>query len=101
MATCAAGLHPADRTPEGIYDLGGDVSEWVSDGFAEKPAGGKDPRGDPAAALRVVRGGSFIDLDDKLKATFRAGLPPGAAHVAIGFRCAMDAPVDAGATKGP
>ena len=99
VATCAAGLHPADRTPEGIYDLGGDVSEWVSDGFTEKPTGGKDPRGDPAAALRVVRGGSFIDQDDKLKATFRAGVPPGAAHVAIGLRCAMDTPGDAGSAK--
>jgi serine/threonine-protein kinase len=101
VATCAAGLHPADRTPEGVYDLGGDVSEWVSDGFTEKPAGGKDPGGDPASPRRVVRGGSFLDQDDDLKATFRAGLPPGAAHVAIGFRCAMDAPADAGPPKAP
>ena len=92
VATCAAGLHPADRTPEGIYDLGGDVSEWVSDGFAEAPQGGSDPTGDKASPTRVVRGGSFIDAAAALKATSRAGAPPGLAHVGIGFRCAMDAP---------
>jgi eukaryotic-like serine/threonine-protein kinase len=74
VATCAAGEHPADRTPEGIYDLGGDVAEWVSDAAGEK---------------RVVRGGSFIDADDKLRATFREATPPALAHVAIGFRCAI------------
>ena len=31
---------------EGIYDLGGDVAEWVSDAFAEKADGGAAP---PAA----------------------------------------------------
>jgi serine/threonine-protein kinase len=92
VATCAAGLHPADRTPDGIYDLGGDVAEWVSDGFAESPAGGADPKGDRASQKRVVRGGSFVDGDVELKATSRAGAPPGLSHVAIGFRCAMDAP---------
>ncbi|APR86304.1 Adenylate cyclase [Minicystis rosea] len=95
VTTCAGGLHVADRTPEGIHDLGGDVSEWVSDGYAEKPAGGADPKGNPASPTRVVRGGSFIDGDDKLKATSRISMPPSVAHVAIGFRCAMDAPTPA------
>ncbi|MFT3776380.1 MAG: SUMF1/EgtB/PvdO family nonheme iron enzyme [Minicystis sp.] len=92
VTTCANGLHVADRTPEGIHDLGGNVSEWVSDGFADKPAGGADPRGPQGVPNRVARGGSFIDTDDKLKATSRLSLPPSTAHVALGFRCAMDAP---------
>ncbi len=91
VATCAAGLHPADRTPEGIYDLGGDVAEWVSDGFTDKPAGGVDPRGAAGAVDRVVRGGSFVDGEDALKATVRSPAAPALAHVAIGFRCAVDA----------
>jgi serine/threonine-protein kinase len=80
VATCAAGMYPADRTPEGIYDLGGDVAEWV--------AGGDGP-------LRVVRGGSFIDGADELRAETRSAVPPALAHVGIGFRCAMDGKVPA------
>jgi formylglycine-generating enzyme required for sulfatase activity len=81
VATCPAGLYAADRTPDGVFDLGGNVAEWVADAFAGKPT------------LRVVRGGSFIDGDDTLRATSRAGAPAALAHVAIGFRCALDAPV--------
>jgi serine/threonine-protein kinase len=82
VATCAAGMYPADRTPEGIYDLGGNVAEWTSDAAGDR-------------SLRVVRGGSFIDADDALRATTRAVVPASLAHVAVGFRCALDAP-DAG-----
>jgi serine/threonine-protein kinase len=76
VTTCVAGMPPADRTPEGIHDMGGDVAEWV--------AGAE-------GALRVVRGGSFIDGADELRAETRAAVPPALAHVGIGFRCAMDA----------
>jgi eukaryotic-like serine/threonine-protein kinase len=89
VATCAAGLHPADRTPEGVYDLGGDVAEWVTDGWAEAPL--PDAGVDKASPKRVVRGGSFIDDAATVKATARAWAPAGLSHVGIGFRCAMDA----------
>jgi formylglycine-generating enzyme required for sulfatase activity len=85
VTTCASGIHPADRTPEGIYDLGGDVAEWVSDGFAEKADAGVDAR------AAVVRGGSFVDPADALRASKRERIAPSTAHVGIGFRCAVDA----------
>jgi formylglycine-generating enzyme required for sulfatase activity len=93
VAACAVSAYPNDRTPEGVFGLGGNVSEWVSDGYVDRPAGGVDPTGDPAAPLRVVRGGSFLDQVEKLTATWRTGMAPVTAYVSIGFRCAMDGPV--------
>ena len=92
VATCGAGTHPGDRTPEGVYDLAGNVAEWVADGFAMPPPGGTDPKGDPAAPLKVVRGASFFDGPERLAATWRNAAAPVTAHATIGFRCAMDGP---------
>jgi serine/threonine-protein kinase len=97
VSTCASGAHPSDRTPEGVYDLAGNVSEWVSDGFVFPPPGGEDPQGDPSAPLKVVRGASFRDGPEKVIATYRTAAAPVTAHAWIGFRCAMDVPVPEGA----
>jgi formylglycine-generating enzyme required for sulfatase activity/serine/threonine protein kinase len=101
VATCAAGAHPADRTPDGIFDLGGNLSEWVSDGFEATLAGGTDPKGAAGAPLKVVRGGSFFDAEDHLRASFRSFAAPVMAHATLGFRCAMDGPPSASAPASP
>ncbi|WP_437990170.1 SUMF1/EgtB/PvdO family nonheme iron enzyme [Sorangium sp. So ce145] len=101
VSTCASGAHPSDRTPEGVYDLAGNVSEWVSDGLVFPPPGGENPQGDPSFPLKVVRGGSFLDGPEKLSATYRTAAAPVTAHAWIGFRCAMDAPAQEGAAAQP
>ncbi len=101
VTTCTAGSHPNDATPDGLYDLSGNVAEWVADGFAPNPAGGADPKGDPASPRRVVRGGSFLDDKEELRATYRLGVMPGTAHVSIGFRCAMDVEASPAAGNAP
>lgn len=90
--SCPSGSHPKDATPEGIFDMAGNVAEWVADGFSPSPPGGADPLGDPSAGARTVRGGSFFDEKDRLAAVTRFAVLPSTAHVAIGFRCAMDVP---------
>ena len=90
VTTCEPGAHATDMTREGVYDLGGGVAEWVADGFGAHPAGGIDPKGDPSSALRVVRGASFLDGEEKLRAATRTPVAPVTAHVTIGFRCALD-----------
>jgi serine/threonine-protein kinase len=92
VVTCGVNKHAADRTPEGIADLGGNVSEWVADGFATQIPGGRDPVGNASSMLRVVRGGNFVDGADRARAGWRGGLPAGTALATVGFRCAMDAP---------
>ena len=90
VSTCAPGSQPADRTPEGVWDLGGNVAEWVADGFADALPGGADPLV-AGSRRRVVRGGSFAAPLTETRATSRVGLDADVRHAAVGFRCALDA----------
>jgi len=81
-------------TPEGVHHLAGNVAEWVQDWwspsyYSESPA--QDPRGPEAGDYRSVRGGSWNQPTDEIRASARAYHNPykGASH--IGFRCARDA----------
>jgi serine/threonine protein kinase/formylglycine-generating enzyme required for sulfatase activity len=84
VASCASGSHRRDVTPSGILDLAGNVAEWVADEAAE--TSGHGPR------FRLLRGGSFIDEAGALDLERTRSAPPVTAYVAIGFRCALDAP---------
>jgi formylglycine-generating enzyme required for sulfatase activity len=74
----------------GIFDMTGNVSEWVHDAYVsfEANAGGTDPLGPAAAGTRrVIKGSnwrtvSFADL----RAAWREGADEGAED--IGFRVA-------------
>ncbi|MEZ4308634.1 MAG: SUMF1/EgtB/PvdO family nonheme iron enzyme [Polyangiaceae bacterium] len=92
VATCATGAHPGDKTPTEVMDLAGNVAEWVADGYLAKPLAGTDPRANPFAKTRVVRGGDFFHNLDYLRSARRREVPPGAAETWIGVRCAMDLP---------
>ncbi|UCF19389.1 MAG: SUMF1/EgtB/PvdO family nonheme iron enzyme [Gemmatimonadota bacterium] len=75
-------------TPEGVYDLAGNVWEWVSDWEAEayEAADSVDPRGTETGAYRVLRGGSFDYDVSYLRASFRAGSFPEFTIGSSGFR---------------
>jgi len=82
-------------TPEGLLNLAGNVAEWVQDWwhlgyYAVSPSA--DPPGPAEGDYRVVRGGSWNQSAEELRAAARAYHNPerGAGH--IGFRCARDAP---------
>ena len=61
-----------DRLPNqnGLYDVYGNVWEWVQDSWQKKLPGGKDPlvtRG----SSHVVRGGGWSNKEGKLQSTIR------------------------------
>jgi formylglycine-generating enzyme required for sulfatase activity len=70
-----AGSHPDDATPEGVFDLAGNVAEWTR------------PPPDDAPVVEV-RGGSYEDDAAKALRTWnRREVPRGTRSAAIGFRC--------------
>ena len=94
--TDPVGSHPKGATPEGVFDLSGNVAEWTSSLFKPYPYSATDGRENILAiGERVTRGGDHVfDVrPDRLTGYFRDGFSrnPGRGHRHIGFRCAKDA----------
>jgi len=83
----------ADATPLGVFGLGGNVSEWVRDSFAEyaSPCWSRatvtDPFCEEKTNKRVVRGGSWVSPDLFVFATMRQGHEDHATLSFEGVRC--------------
>lgn len=71
----------------GLYDVAGNVAEWMHDAYANSPAGGTDPLGPSNAAQHVVRGASWSTAGgSQLKAAWRESV--GGGRPDLGFRLA-------------
>ena len=80
------------RTPEGVYDLVGNVWEWTRSQMVAYPGGRVPPN---AAGAYVIRGGAYNANEDIANTTYRGFVPPTSdrANLALtGFRCSMPAP---------
>ena len=84
-----------DQTPERVKHLGGNVGEWVLDGFRSTYPACSAPCQDPvveapdAQNRRVVRGGWFNLLQDGLRGASRSRFSADSSDISIGFRCAF------------
>ena len=89
------GSMPADKSPYGVYDMAGNVSEWVDDWFQAYP--GSDYRHAAYGDIhKVVRGGGsgagHYALSIFYRGARRNHADPTLSGTDLGFRCAMDAP---------
>jgi iron(II)-dependent oxidoreductase len=97
--TDPVGSHPMGATPEGVFDLAGNVAEWTSSLFKPYAYTAGDGRDDQdALGERVTRGGDhvFDVAPHQLRGYFRDGFSrnPRRGHRHLGVRCAKDIGVD-------
>jgi formylglycine-generating enzyme required for sulfatase activity len=78
----------------GLYDMLGNVSEWCHDGRRTYSNENMiDPMGSTGAgADRVIRGGSWSQPAQYMRAAYRSWFPPGFSNAYLGFRCASSGP---------
>jgi iron(II)-dependent oxidoreductase len=81
-------LHNA--TPKGVFDLSGNVWEWMSTAYKSYPYLADDGREDPTGSNieRVERGGAFYYRSSSLRGSCRSMDLPDSAFDDLGFRYA-------------
>ena len=88
------GVTPSDKSPYGVLDMAGNVSEWVADYYEPYP-GNVYPDKDYNKGYRVIRGGSYggpghYFMEYYMRCSIRSFAAFEKTHTEVGFRCAKD-----------
>lgn len=84
------GNFPMGRSVYGVYDMAGNVSEWVEDWYDQfyyQGAPMMNPTGAEKKKNRVFRGGSWDSTKVDVRAAKRFAATPGRKDSVVGFRC--------------
>ena len=82
-----------EANPFGLFDIGGNVAEWVDDcwhdSYLRAPADGS-AWVNPGCNLRVVRGGFWASSPNQARSAYRNSAKPDHRGARVGFRIARD-----------
>jgi formylglycine-generating enzyme required for sulfatase activity len=92
--TTPVGSYPDGVSPYGVYDMAGNVWEWVDDWYDEKyysnsPA--ENPPGPSNGQAKALRGGGWYYIASDARATSHYVDDPDDQNGVVGFRCAAAA----------
>lgn len=87
----------------GLYDMSGNAFEWCSDWYdagyySVSPSA--NPKGPSSGTTRVLRGGSWGDVEYNCRVAPRYWITPTVIHFYLGFRCATSEPTSVGSSIG-
>jgi formylglycine-generating enzyme required for sulfatase activity len=93
--TAPVGSYPAGASWCGVLDMAGNVWEWVADWYdsgyySQSPA--RNPPGPDSGMFKVLRGGSWSNIQWLASCAFRSRLIPWYRNLNVGFRCARSSP---------
>jgi eukaryotic-like serine/threonine-protein kinase len=92
--TAPVGSYEGGVSPYGVYDMAGNVAEWVNSQPQIYPYNADDGRESEELTMgtaRAMRGGAAEHEPDFLRSSFRSAGDPAGVGVSLGFRCAKDA----------
>lgn len=89
------------ENPYGLYNMHGNVGEWVWDYYGEYPTEEQtDPTGPSSGTLRVYRGGGWNDFAKNMRSAYRATLEQNKGSFNLGIRLVLNATPGSGSVSG-
>ncbi len=89
-----SGAFESGRSPYGLYDMTGNVAEWVADSYDEhyyRKTPYQNPTGPESGDHKLIRGGSWRETSQNARLTKRFQARIWRTDATIGIRCAKDA----------
>lgn len=90
------GSYEAGKSPFGVYDMAGNVWEWVNDWYDAQyyeKSPEKNPQGPAAGLKKVIRGAGWQNETPTVRIFTRVESDPMMRNESTGFRCAADVPL--------
>ena len=89
-----SGAYEEGKTPDGIYDMGGNIAEWVYDWYDKnfyQSSPYNNPKGPEHGKYHTIRGGAWNSVSDYMRSSNRYGHDDAKDFYGIGCRCAQSA----------